>query len=59
MQDNDHILEINKISYVKLHEHIVNTHPRDFENDQIKYFKLAEKIGNYPNPCSKKDYQIT
>ena len=42
-----------------MHEHIVNTHPRDFENDQIKYFKLTDEIGNYPNPCSKKDYHIT
>ena len=52
--------KIDEISYIKLFEHIVNTHPRDFEDGEIFTLSLCEDIGNYSKcPCFKSDLQIS
>ena len=45
--------KIDEISYVKLHEHIVNSHPKNIENGEIQTFNLCENMGSYSLICSK------
>jgi hypothetical protein len=59
-QESEDEDRIDKISYVKLFEHIVNTHPRDFKDGEIFTLNLNEDIGNYSKcPCFKSDLQIS